>query len=343
MRIARFFVVLGSFLPFAAQAAPPLVRGDVVVAGYSYDGAPPGACDDRICVLDEALATVTPISDPLPPWTIEKVQDVAVETPSSIVAVAIDNGWQPTLGTVLRVDVASGTVTTLASGFETHFEPSIAVAKGRIFVTGEAGILEVDASSGALSMFAAGPYSGFDAQPAGANLVTVRPVPAEECFPADDCHEFVNIAVSDGAVSVLPEPRLFWTGATRIDVVSAGDRFVFERSSALGDGRVFRVGQSGNTTVTGGEEMASIFGGMAADLAGDVLIGAMEWPDPDWPYPYDEITRWRVGAGQIGSVDLDFMVSAIDVVRPKSGGCGLGAELALLLLGVAALGRRRVR
>jgi hypothetical protein len=99
----------------ALHAAPPLAPGQIVVAGFAYFGLPPGACADRLCTVDPALTTLTPISSPLP--ADSRVLDLAIENPSSIVVlVSVPDVSRPSTGTLFHVDVATGAVTTLASG-----------------------------------------------------------------------------------------------------------------------------------------------------------------------------------------------------------------------------------
>lgn len=362
----------------AANAASPLQPGDIVVAGYSYDGYPTGACDGAICVIDSAMTTVTPITGAVP-TDIGSVTDLAVESPRSVVALA-RIGFSPPIGTLLHVDVDTGAITTLATALEVHHDASVAAAAGRFFVTGLEGILEIDRISGAASVLMPGSYFGIDAEPGGASLVTARPIPAELCFPYSGCHEFVRIDLATG--SATPFEGIFWDSVTEIETMPSGERFVFARSGIISDGMIARTGPGGTTFLGGGETYQASLGGIASDLHGHLLIAGIGHPDPENPFPLIELQRWQQPSNAVvTSFDTDFAIVAIDVAPHRAcsngldddgdgtidwdgggvgapdagcagnpmrndekvhgGGCGLGAELVLLIAALRARSGRR--
>ena len=146
-RILFLALACGLALPLPGLAAGPLRGGEIVVSGCSYEGYPEGACPGRICRVDPDLGVVEPISAAIPSST-GIITDLAVESPGSVLAIA----WEllGSIGTLLQIDVNSGVVTPLASGFAVWSEPNITVAQGgRVFVSGSAGILEIDLATGA--------------------------------------------------------------------------------------------------------------------------------------------------------------------------------------------------
>jgi hypothetical protein len=369
----RFALVL-AFVPFAAQAALPLQPGEIDGAGYKYVGEPDGACD-RFCDVDSTMTTVTPIAA-LPPGT-SPIKDLVVEGPGRVVLLGA-SGFAPTLGTLLQLDVVGGMVNTIASGFAVAPDPTLASAKGRLFVTGPDGLREIDRMTGAVTLVAAD-ARGVDAEPGGASLVTSRLIPGG-CFPMfGDCTEFVRIDVATGSQTTVAP--VFNDYVSEIDARPDGSRFLFSSGGQFFDGFFAIVGPSGADYIfgVGGEDYQASAFGIASDLDGMLLIGGDGHPDS--PNAILELQRRDVDATLLDSLDADFGISAVDVTplrlcsngydddgdglvdwdgggigapdagcagnpmrndeRPTTGGCGLGAELVLLFAALRALGRRR--
>jgi hypothetical protein len=163
--------------------------------------------------------------------------DLVVESPESVLVVTRVGS----LGAVLQFDVPSGSVTLLAGGFPVPREPNIAVGQGgRVFVTGSAGILEIDRVTGAVSVFAAAPvsYLGLDAEPGGASLLTVQPA---DVFPLGYQNEFVRIDLASGSATPLGE--FIDPTVTYLELAANGDRFLFERTGPI-DGAILRWSRS---------------------------------------------------------------------------------------------------
>jgi len=360
------------------QAAAPLAPGQIVVVGHGYSGSPSGDCADRLCTVDAALTTLAPISAPLP-VAGNTVVDVAIENPSSVVVLAI-TGFEPepetfppiAFGDLFQVDVATGAVTTLASGLEILSDASIATGPGgRIFVNGHAGILEIDRISGAASVIAPGYFIGLDTEHGRRSLVT-----AENCEEFSCEYEFARIDLATGVKTPLgPANDL----VTEIDVRPTGDLLVFTRSGYVFDGLTY-VWSSPSTPiswVSEGETWQAFTKGIASDFDGNALVAADGTIDPDAGFDELELTRFSAaGFHQVlAEMDADVALYAIDVTpaftrcsngldddgdglvdypadpechaplarseSPSSGGgCGLGAELALLFAAGLALRRR---
>lgn len=364
-------------IPTAAIAAPPLQPGEIVVAGYTYFGEPAGACDG-ICVIDSAMTTVTPITGPLPPGT-PGIVDLVVERPGRVLLLGRFDGGPPILGALLQIDVTTGALITIASGFEVFPDPTLAVAKGRYFVTGIDGLREIEPVTGASTLVAAGTF-GVDAEPGGASLVTSRLIPGG-CFPIGDCTEFVRIDLSTGSQTVF-DP-VFNDYVTEIAVRPDGSRFLFARGGQFFDGFFAVSGPGGSSYLSGvgGESYQASTGAIASDLDGTLLIVGDGHPDPDNEHDIIELQRRDAGGALLGSIDADFGISAVGVTplracsngldddgdgdvdwdgggvgapdagcagnpmrndeKVNQGGCGLGVELALLFAALRALAARR--
>jgi hypothetical protein len=288
------------------QAAPPLAPGQIVVAGFTYAFLPPGACSDRLCTVDAALTTLTPISAPLP--ADSHVLDLAIENPSSIVVlVSVPDLPRPSTGTIFHVDVATGAVTTLASGLPIAGDASIATGPGgRIFVNGNAGILEVDRGSGAASVLAPGVFVGVDTENGRMSLVT-----AENCEEFFCDFTFVRIDLATGAATPLgPANDL----VRKIDVRPSGDLLVFTSGGYFLDGLTY-VWSPGaqNFWVNEGETWQAMTRGIAADLDGNALVAAADGVIDG--FDELELTRFSAtGFHQVLAVlHTDVGLSAIDV------------------------------
>jgi hypothetical protein len=307
----------------AAQAAPPLVAGQIVVAGFAYPGPPPGVCADRLCTVDAALTTVVSISAPLP-FAGRSVLDIAIENPSSIVVLAGYSNPDPEfflpLGAVLHVDVATGAVTTLASGFEILPHASIATGPGgRIFVNGSAGILEIDRNSGAASVFVPGYFMGVDTENGRTSLVA-----GENCEEFQCAYTFVRIDLATGLVTPLGPANDY---VTEIDVRPAGDLLVFTRPGYTFDGLTYVWSPTTpNFWVNEGETWQALTGGIASDLDGNALVAADGTIDESG---FDELELTRFSATGfhevLAELDADFGLSAIDVT-PAFTACSNGED-----------------
>jgi hypothetical protein len=251
------------------QAAPPLAPGRSSSPGSRTPFLPPGACSDRLCTVDAALTTLTPISAPLP--ADSRVLDLAIENPSSIVVLV--------------------SVPDLPSTFDRHHLPRRRRdgrrhdarerapdrrrrehrdgPGGRIFVNGNAGILEVDRGSGAASVLAPGVFVGVDTENGRMSLVT-----AENCEEFFCDFTFVRIDLATGAATPLgPANDL----VRKIDVRPSGDLLVFTSGGYFLDGLTY-VWSPGaqNFWVNEGETWQAMTRGIAADLDGNALVAAAD-------------------------------------------------------------------
>jgi hypothetical protein len=371
MRNVPLSVLAAPVISPELHAAPPLAPGQIVVVGFPYPDLPPGACADRLCTVDAALTTLVPISAPLP-VDPRSVLDIAIENPSSIVVLTgvpdpdpPDPEFGQLIGTVFHVDVATGAVTELATGFAMPGFPrpdeNIATAPGgRIFVTGIAGILEVDRVSGTASVLVPGTFRGLDTENGRTSLVT-----AENCDPFLFClFTFVRIDLATGAKTELGTTN---ERVTEIDVRPSGDLLVFCRGCNNEDGSTY-VWSPGEPifVLASGETWQAFTRGIASDFDGNALLAADGRIDP---FGFDELELTRFSATGsyevLAEMDADVGLSAIDVTpaftrcsngvdddgdgavdypddpdcrrplslseSPTSGGCGLGAELVFVL------------
>lgn len=310
----------------AVHAAPPLVAGQIVVAGYGYLGLPAGDCAERLCTVDAALTTLVPISAPLP-VAGNTVVDIAIENPSSIVVLAI-TGIEPepeffppiAFGDLFHVDVATGAVTTLATGLEIVPDASIATGPGgRIFVNGHAGILEVDRVSGTASVLAPGFFLGLDTENGRRSLVT-----AENCEEFFCEFTFARIDIETGVETPLGAAS---DRVTEIDVRPSGDLLVFTRSGNVIDGMTY-VWSPGvpDFWVSAGETWQVYTMGIASDFDGNALVAADGTIDESG-FDELELTRFSATGFQqvLAELDADVGLYAIDVT-PAFTRCSNGVD-----------------
>jgi hypothetical protein len=227
-------------------------------------------------------------------------------------------------------------------------------------VNGRDGILEVDRGSGAASVLAPGVFVGVDTENGRMSLVT-----AENCEEFFCEFTFVRIDLATGAATPLGPAN---DRVSEIDVRPSGDLLVFTTGGDFLDGLTY-VWSPGapNFWVNEGETWQALTRGIAADLDGNALVAADGTIDPSTGFDELELTRFSAtGFHQVlAEMDADVSLSAIDVTpaftrcsngldddgdgladypadpdcgrplslseSPTSGGCGLGAELVLVL------------
>jgi hypothetical protein len=226
-------------------------------------------------------------------------------------------------------------------------------------VNGIAGILEVDRGSGAASVLAPGVFVGVDTENRRTSLVT-----AENCEEFFCSFTFVRIDLATGAATPLGPAN---DRVSEIDVRPSGDLLVFTRGGDFLDGLTY-VWSPGaqNFWVNEGETWQALTRGIASDFDGNALVAADGTIDSGG---FDELELTRFSATGfhqvLAELDADVGLSAIDVTpvftrcsngidddgdglvdypadpdcgrplslseSPTSGGCGLGAELVVVL------------
>jgi hypothetical protein len=291
-----------------------------------YGGQPPGACNGFICRIDLATGTATPISDALPdPATTVSVVEVAIARPDVVLALAVwstfdeESGIVTQTGTLLRLDVATGALTTVASAIPISItvftygpRPElVATPSGDAYLTTQAGILSV-APDGTVALLAPAPseedlYRGLALESADALLTT-----APGCAPVLGCGaaQFVRIALATGAATPLDEG--VWPTVEQLVIAPNGDRFGFDRTSVNSDGEVWHWTPAGLDVLplAWGETYQHSVTGIAAALNGTLFVAANG--HPEFLYALPEIQRFSP-TGLIAAFDLDFFVQAIGV------------------------------
>ncbi len=317
MRASWIFVLLVFPLALVAEGAPPLEPGDIVIAGGTHDGSPPGLCSSVLCRIEPLTGAATPISNALP----GNGGDVAILNATTVLV-------NPTVGAaadLLRVDVTTGSFSTLAARSATdRFRELSVTLDGRIFALTNAGIVRIDAMSGAVTLITPGvEWEGLAAEPTGA-LMTTRffdYLPPE--FPFFPAYEFVRVDPTTGATTPLGDTVLDPNGVAKLEVAASNDRFLFAPSGLSQDGLIhrFRPGV-GQLQIWGGEFLQTTLADLAVAPDGSLL--ATLWLYPGSEPGLVELYRLSPNGGVLASFDYDFAVAGLDVMRNPA--CADGAD-----------------
>jgi hypothetical protein len=262
-----------ALLAFAAVApAGALEPGAILVVGEDREGATPSPCHHRVCRVDFA-GTPTVLSDelPVPPPTPEWAKSFAllVESPDTVLVLAES---YPAPGTLHRVALDTGAVTTIATGLVFNSADLALTRDGRLFSDQPAGIVEIDTSTGALTTRVAGTFKGVAAEPGG-TLLSMRMGYFEAInFPEP---ELVRIDPDAGTVTplgsyVLAIGGLFQLGQILLDGSAA---LSFWGSTDSADGCVLEFAVPTPVRRGCSEVLQTNFGGLARDIDGSLLIG----------------------------------------------------------------------
>lgn len=318
MRNAALSLLVGCFFASASHAAPPLMAGEIVVAGVSYTGFPAGACPNNVCRVNLVTGTTTPIGDPLPALPVTRLE---VENRISVLVVT-----GSAAKTVYRLNVLTGAFAPLASGLPSTTTDITVAEDGRIFFVAGLVVSEIDRDTGAITTIATGPpavveWRGLDAESGGTLLTTEF-----TCFcPIGPFSEYSFVRID-------PATGIGTTLADRVDghveqlaLGTNGDRFVFDRIGGFGDGISWRWRPAVPAfEMAGGEIYQHMAKQIASDLDGHLVIGGAS--SPDEPIPLAEITRIHRDGGLLDTLTLDYGVYGLEVVPDFGPACADGID-----------------